>query len=451
MQKQQSHETTAPSITKITKKTQLKTTIPLTPPILKSIIVIVDSGCEDACALEIKRWLPKAEAIVREHQVELQGTLHDAAMLGYRLQTARRVVVRVLPTFKKIEDIHDKVFPKNLIDEMFSATATYKLEAEVLTQHPKWRRPKPQPMTQEVIDEVGNWCYEQLVGKSSKKSSDVKKSDNTELDSKNLDSESHNSENLENGRKVDLKRPDIILYALVSELGVDIGVDVVGIPLARREYRIILQSQRGMKATVAAATIIYAEATSGKILDPMPGDGIFAIEAALMRTRTSPRKHQRVFSASKFPALVDDKSWRDEKDRVQDRDILAFAANMKEMKAVRTNSKLASVDDAILATKISVDWMDVKLDAKSIDRIITSPPASGKSLMAKDAAKIQDQLFNQAEYILKTKGTMTCVTEKPEEIITAAAKYNLIPQKKITVLMGKRDMTIIIFAKVKKE
>ncbi len=384
-----------------------------------NIIVITDSGCEEAAQIEILRWLPKADIAVTEHEVRLAGTIQNAALLGYRLQTARRVMIELLPRIQKkqLDKIDSYEFPAHIKAAVFKPETTFKVEAEVLEMHPNWdisysKKPLSEKMSaHEIIDEVGGWAFKTLK------------------------------------QKVDLKRPDVVIAAIANKDMITIGIDMIGSPLAKREYRIMLNSQRGIKSTIAAATIIYADALKGIVLDPMPGDGIFCIEAALLRTKTSPRKYQRIFSCAKFPALEGDLDWRSDKEKIVDRNIMAYASSMKEMKAVRTNSKLANCDDAILSTKVSIDWMDIKLDPKSVDCIVTAPPCSGRSLFAKDALKIQDMLFNQAEYILKNKGSVTCIVEKPIEIIDVAKKYKLVVEKERVIYMGMREMTIVTFKK----
>lgn len=401
------------------------------------IMIITDTGCEAACVLEIQRLLPSsAPKEVRPTLVELEGTMMDAALLCYRLQTARRVLLRCAPQVKTVDEVSGLTFDPAVRDAIRYEGATCKAEGDILGMDMKTGMPDIRmPIAQELVEEVGGWAHDAL-----------------EL-------------------PVDLKRPSIIVYAIATPGAIDIGVDMAGFSLSKREYRIMLSS-RSIKATVAAASTIYAESsndglnspkrgkTGGVLLDPFVDDGTLCIEAALLRTRTSPRKFlpMSAFAFTRFPVFstTDWNAWKREQDSAQDdkksdgeRRIIAYAGSMREMKAVRTNSKLAGVDDHILSTKVDLNWIDLKRDEKSIDNILTSPVTSGKSLAPTIAAKLQDALFNQAAYILKKNGTIACLTDKPDELATPSAKHGFVCAAKHDMLMGKRKVQLIVFAKHK--
>jgi 23S rRNA G2445 N2-methylase RlmL len=395
-----------------------------------SIIVLSDSGCEEACCIEIRRWLPRSSPKrARPTMVELEGSVADAALLGYHLQTARRVLIRCAPTVKGMEELERIAIDPALKEKLFASGTTFKADGEVIAHNDenyddkkdsKKDNDKKDIITQDLMESVGGWAYGQL------------------------------------GLQVDLKRPQTVIYAIASNNAIDIGVDVVGATLSKREYRIMLSS-RSIKASVAAATILYSGAKDGELLlDPFADDGSLCIEAALLLSRTSPRKFQPSFSFMRFPALsaIDWNAWRKERNalahKAAARRVVAYANTMRDMKAIRTNSKLASVDDFLLSTKVGVDWLDLKQEEDGIDRIVTAPMTSGKSLAPHDAAKLQDHLFYQAAYVLKKNGTTTCISDKPDEIIVAAKKHGFTLVTSHDVLMGKRKMTIVTLKNTKK-
>ncbi|HIH24472.1 TPA: hypothetical protein HA251_05540 [Candidatus Woesearchaeota archaeon] len=398
------------------------------------IMIITDTGCEAACALEIQRLLPNSTPqTVHATLVEMDGSVMDAALLCYRLQTARRVLLRCAPRVKTVDEVSGLVFDPAIRDAITYEGATCKAEGDILGMDMKTGMPNIRmPIAQELVEEVGGWAHDALK------------------------------------LPVDLKRPSIIVYAIATPGAIDIGVDMAGFSLSKREYRIMLSS-RSIKATVAASSAIYAESsdespkrgkTGGVLLDPFVDDGTLCIEAALLRTRTSPRKFlpMSAFAFTRFPVFttMDWNAWKREQDSAQDqtkndseRRIIAYAGSMREMKAVRTNSKLAGVDDHILSTKVDLDWIDLKRDEKSIDNIRTSPVTSGKSLAPAAAAKLQDALFNQAAYILKKNGRISCLTDKPDELMVPSEKHGFACAIKHDMLMGKRKMQLIVFAKHK--
>jgi 23S rRNA G2445 N2-methylase RlmL len=361
------------------------------------IIVVTDTGCEEACKLEIQRWT-KAKCQVLSHVVLVDGTLEDAVNLGYHLQTARRVLVEVTPKLKNLEELKSRKPDLSL----FAENLTFKAEGDVLTEQPDIENPS----AQQLVEDVGEW--------------------------------------MASYRKVQLKHPDLTLYAVQTSDGLLIGLDIMGRPLAKREYRIML-GRRSIKATIAAATAIYAGVKDDElILDPVAGDGSIAIEAALLLTRTSPWHFTKHFAFQKM-GLERPKDHKTEIGK-----IMAFASNLQEMKAMRTNSKLAGVEKSIHSTKVSVDWLELKVEEASVDRIITSPIISGKSLAQSQVEKINDELFYQAEYVLKKGKTITCITDKPDELLPAATKYDFEKTLEKVVFMGRRRMTILSFKKVKK-
>jgi 23S rRNA G2445 N2-methylase RlmL len=361
------------------------------------ILVLTDTGCEEACAQEIGRWVKGAPTIQR-NIVMLEATIKDAAVLGYRLQTARRVLIQITDPIDELEELDARKL--ELRTDLIAPGSTFKADGEIVGNQ--------NFITQELIEGVGGWIHAQLQ------------------------------------LPVKLNAPDVLFFAIATDKTY-IGLDVIGRTLSKRDWRIML-SRRSLKATVAASTVVYAGATEKDlILDPLADDGTIAIETALYLTRMSPRFYERNFAFERFPCL---KGWewkQDERKEIQK--IIAYAANLQEMKAIRTNSKLAGVEKDIHSTKVTIDWVDAKLEERSVDRIITAPIQSGKSLAPQQAAKINEQLFYQAEYIMKKKKSVTCITEKPDELLPAAQKYGFSEDSRREVYMGKRQMTIIIFRK----
>jgi putative N6-adenine-specific DNA methylase len=100
---------------------------------------------------------------------------------------------------------------------------------------------------------------------------------------------------------VDRDNPDIRLHLRLVENGpVTLSVDSSGEPLSHRGYR-----PRGGPAPLAetlAAGILLLAGYDGSepLLDPMCGTGTFAVEAALIATRTPPGLH-RAFAFERWP------------------------------------------------------------------------------------------------------------------------------------------------------
>ena len=234
---------------------------------------------------------------------------------------------------------------------------------------------------------------------------------------------------------VDLSNPDTVVIAVKTENELLVGIDPVGKPLTKRDWRIML-SRRSLTPTIAAAAAVLSGAQPDEIiLDPAADDGTLAIETALLISRTSPRKFER--------RLPLDKHWEREDDAIPTEQILAFAKTLQEVKSIRMNSKLAGVEKRIKATRVTVDWLDLKIEPGSIDRILTYPESTGPA--TPNAADALDDLCNQAAYVLKKDGVMTCVTDKLDELEERATKYGFAVRETHTVKAGGRDLTIVTF------
>jgi 23S rRNA G2445 N2-methylase RlmL len=378
------------------------------------LFVVCDAGTEEACKEEIQHLLPKSAPKAHRLVITLSCTLEEAVFLAYRALTARRVCIQLneatsteaLAALAPTLDPHIKA----LVGEV-----TCKVEAEVLTMTPEGAEEPASMITQELIEEVAAWGVKAL------------------------------------GRPVKLVNPDLVIYGLLTPERLWVGLDLVGRSLSRREWRIMV-SKRSIKATIAAAIAITAK-PKGTILDPFADDGSIAVETALLMTGESPRKHDKRFSFMTFPAFAgrDWLAWRKEHaPKAGDHEgtaIIAYNASMGEMKAVRTHAKLASVENVVRSTRVTVDWMDLKLEEKSIDGIITNPITSGKIITTKQAMQLAEQLFNQAAYVLKRGKTVTVLTEKPDEITPMALQHGFTVRSSNPILMGKRPMRVIVYGK----
>jgi len=90
---------------------------------------------------------------------------------------------------------------------------------------------------------------------------------------------------------VNIKHPDVPLYAFIDKKGVRMGLDMSGRSLHERGYR----KQAGkapLRENIAAAVLHRAgwpkSFPDGALVDPMCGSGTIVIEAALMATDTAP-------------------------------------------------------------------------------------------------------------------------------------------------------------------
>jgi 23S rRNA G2445 N2-methylase RlmL len=374
-----------------------------------TIYIIVDSGVEDACCVELRKLLPDQTVAMHANVLVLSGSPSLAAALAFRLQTARRVLLALVTQQPSVIDFEQSLPApdEGALSACLPIDRTFKAEVDILSLSQPVGAPQA-PNGQELAEHVGAWLHR-------------------------------------TGRPVRLSKPDALVLAVWTPEALWIGVDMAGVSLSRREWRIML-SRRSLKSTIAAACGIYAgiEPTDS-VLDPFADDGTIATEAGLLIAGASPHAHAR-WTCDRFPGC---EGWRELAVSLRPLSdgadstgtVHAFAASLHDLKSVRTHAKLAGVERVVHGTKVGVDWVETKLAPESIKRIVTAPPPSGKSLSPAQAARFAKELFWQAEHALAKNGTITCITEKPQELASQAGKWQQVADR--TVFMGQREMHIL--------
>jgi 23S rRNA G2445 N2-methylase RlmL len=314
--------------------------------------------------------------------------------------------VQLVQPLASVDDLGAARIPEGLLRALVPRDATYKVEVDVIGEGMQ---------SQELVEHVGGWAKGQLQCPAN------------------------------------LKQPTTIVHATMAGGRIWIGLDLAGMPLARRDWR-IMTSRRSLKATIAAACALAADIRPGqRVLDPIADDGTLAIEAALLLADASVRKFVRAFAFERLPALAgtDWAAWRAAQDDAakETMPIRAFTNSLGEMKAVRTHSKLAGAEELVHATRVTVDWIDLKLEESSIDTIITHPVESGRALEQRKALARNDDLFNQAAYLLRRGGSVTCISSKPGELREGAQRHGFRVGSERTVWMGKLQMGIVTFTR----
>ena len=157
---------------------------------------------------------------------------------------------------------------------------------------------------------------------------------------------------------VDTTRPDIELSLQIVQKKARLFLELQGDPLNMRGYR-RRQNMAPIRETLAASMIdVSGWLPCMRFVDPMCGSGTFAIEAALIATKTAPGI-QRHFGFEKLPFFTGDckKQWaalRDEarvlsKQGRKNYEPLIFASDIDEnaLEIALNNAKTAGVDQFI--------------------------------------------------------------------------------------------------------
>ena len=225
--------------------------------------------------------------------------------------------------------------------------------------------------------------------------------------------------------KVSVTEPEVIVYVYIRERECYLGIDYAGFDLSRRHYKVFSHTA-ALNASVAYGLVRMAAKGKGLLLDPFCGSGTIPIEAALYSVEKSP--HFFVKDRFMFHRLekVSAGSW----DRGREAALKIKASDhlLGSVKATKNNAKLAGVEFSV--TRMDIEWLDTKLDRASADWLVTNPPSESRLHDAKHLQKLYRELFYQAEYVLKSKGTVLLCTEK-EPLLSDSSKFSKVQETEI--------------------
>jgi len=253
--------------------------------------------------------------------------------------------------------------------------------------------------------------------------------------------------------KVDLHNPDTTFFVFINKDTCFFGVDFSGTDLGKRDYRIFIGKEK-MKPTVAYSLIRMSNFSENKsLLDPFCSAGTVSIEAAIFSKKMPVNLFSRdkflfrklkKFENFNFEEFFDKE---DEKIVKPSSKINAASSSFQSISATKKNSKIAGVEKDINFSRKEPEWLDSKFKEHEIDLIISFPPQKGKSLSEKATTKIYNELFYQADYILKKEGTVTLLLKETEIAETEAKKYGFKKIKNQKIMQGKEEYTAVIFSK----
>ncbi len=384
------------------------------------IVVLCDPGCEGVAARDVEELLRKVSDPRRGFVIVHDCSPEEMALLSYRSQAASRVLAYI--TDGELEGVDDILASKKALlafdyAPFLSETGRFRVTCERHGEHAF--------QAKEVEEALGGVLFE---GKQF---------------------------------KVDLATPDMTVWCHIVDECYVLGIDLSGRDLGKREYR-AFHTRRSLRGTIAYAAVRSANHTGKeRMVDAFCTDGGIAIEAALFVTRTPVQKFTKEFAFTSMPfagktdwdaffATEDKKGLGEGKkgaDGRTDANLTAFAPSVHGVKKARGNAKLAGVDKSFTVTKADVDWLDTKLEEGSVDLVVTQPPCSGKNTPLKEVEKLQDDLFYQARYILKTDGRVLLVAEKRAEFLNAAERHGFALITEQEVWQGGTKLLFLLFGK----
>ncbi|MFP4523811.1 MAG: THUMP domain-containing protein [Candidatus Woesearchaeota archaeon] len=259
-------------------------------------------------------------------------------------------------------------------------------------------------------------------------------------------------ESLGEAPRVDIKKPDILLYLHVDEDQAWLSLDLLGYDASKRPYK-VFNNPHSMKGPTAASLLMASGWTPGKVLvDPYAGGGEVPIEAALMASGKSLRYYEKDLLVKKHHFFVEhadkvlaemDKAIVD----VADKTVHCFDAQLRNITAAKKNAKIAGVDKAVEFSKMDVEWLDTKLTEKSVDCIVTQPIEASKHVPQKKVSDLNKQLFYQADFVLAKAGSLTFLCQKPEDLTSAADEYGFVVDTQEQVFTGKLPQWVVRFVR----
>jgi putative N6-adenine-specific DNA methylase len=247
--------------------------------------------------------------------------------------------------------------------------------------------------------------------------------------------------------KVNLDNPERVLFIYIHEDQCYVGIDWNNLDLSKRDYNAYPHS-KSIKGTLAYIMLKLAGYTKNKVLlDPFCLSGIVPLEAAFYATKLS----LNYFRKKKFlfvqQELVDDKFFEkidlpfpSKKEKIH-----AFDYELKNITAVKHNAKIGEIDKALDIRKVEAEWIDMKFEETSVDLIVTAP-LSPTFRNEKHLSKRYQELFYNAEYVLKKGGKLVIKENKLSSEFGDKSKLNLVDTK--ILLKGNSSFSILIFEKV---
>jgi 23S rRNA G2445 N2-methylase RlmL len=250
--------------------------------------------------------------------------------------------------------------------------------------------------------------------------------------------------------KVNLKNPIVNFYIHVNNGTAYLGIDLSG-DLSKREYK-IFNNAVSLKGPTAFGLLMLANYKSKDVyLNPCCYSGTLEIEAALYATSSSHRFYSKSFPFMKFSdndgvdwdkffKKIDDERMTDKKDMIFS--ITGSDKLLSSISAATKNAKIAGVESMIDFRRVDLDWMDIKYEEASIDKIISFIPGSSKH--DKNLVKDFKQIFYQAEYILKKSGKLVIMCLSKDLLIQSSSEYFDVDHE-VTVHSGSQAMHVLFF------
>jgi 23S rRNA G2445 N2-methylase RlmL len=372
-------------------------------------IIITHPGLEDVSVKEVKELI-KADCTKAHSVVVFEASkMEDFCTLGYRSQSALKVIYLLHScTVKDMDDLVSKA-GKVDVSEWIKDT-TFCVRSKILDS-------KIDSM--ELEREVGAVIYEKYKA------------------------------------KVDLENPIVTFFGYVVGNEFYFGIDFTGFELSKRNYRIFGQSD-SIKGTVAYALVRISGYKNGDIfLDPFSHSGTIALEAAFFASKKPINFYNKdKFAFLKFPQMkdFDFEKFFAKNEKIDDvKGITSSDSQQRNVKSGEKNAKIAGLNKQINFTRLDIEWLDTKFEKGSIEIIVSNPPKISRLLTEKGFDKVFQEFFYTADFILKSTGKIVLLAKNYKQVLAQAQRYNFTLKSSFPIWQGKEEFNILIFQKVAKK
>ncbi len=248
---------------------------------------------------------------------------------------------------------------------------------------------------------------------------------------------------------VRLVNPELFVYCLIEDSQCFIGINFAGFDLSKREYKIYNQANT-LNAAFAYCVVRYAGYTGKEVLlDPLSGVGLLPIEASLFATKTSPRLYQKDQFAFQRFFKIDLSSFDKEPDakKAKQLSLTGYDVHLRNMEAAKKHAKLCNVSKYVTFARGDIEWIDTKVDEKSVDIIVCQAPVEGRAVSEKELEKFYKEFFYQLEFVLKDSGKMILVCLKTALLKKVLQYFTIVDEH--LVYQGEQEFVLVTLKKKK--
>lgn len=323
-------------------------------------VALVNSGMEELCKQEIKELIAVSGKIFPP-LVEFEVSAEQALQLLHHGQSMRRIIV-FLGKYKSLDDLDF-----NFVEwKNFITNSSFKVEVENV---------KGMDNRLAIAKKAAGKVFAAV-----------------EKQKLNL--------------TIDLKKPDFLLIVYFNGEDYFVGIDIAGIELHSRAYRVFTHS-----ASCKGDLGYYFVRKTGykprnNLLIGFVKDGVIAIEAGLYASRMPVHSVNNAFSYKKLPLFNSVKY----KLLTTDASISIAAVDDStgNITAARKNAQIAGVRKFINLQKVLMDELSGTFHEHEFDQILFQ-------VTTKDEDKL-NEIYHQVKYLLKAKGTLLLIGRESWEI-----------------------------------